>query len=73
MAVHCRIKKKDEIGRRLIIRRKRWVTFCKKKDKNNIIIMSQNVNRIGQLEGSLKEHNLKVFAIERSVNVLGVQ
>ena len=44
-------------------------------DKNNrcLRIVTQNINGLGQIQNSLKELNLKYFASNYGVDILGIQ
>ena len=46
---------------------------CVGKHKDNIRIVTQNINGIGQIAGSMKERNLKEFILERDIDIMGVQ
>ena len=47
--------------------------WCGRKNKGNIRIVTQNINWLGQIAESFKEQDLKAFAIERNIDILGVQ
>ena len=46
---------------------------CGGKHKDNIRIVTQNINGIGQIAGSMKERNLKEFILEREIDIMGMQ
>ena len=43
------------------------------KKKGNLRIVTQNINGLGQISGSLKERNLKEFILDRDIDIMGVQ
>ena len=45
---------------------------CVGKHKDNIRIVTQNINGIGQIAGSMKERNLKDFILEREIDIMGM-
>ena len=61
-------------GRRESNRSEEFVgDHCGKKHKLCLRIVTQNVNGLGQMQNSLKELNLRAFASNFGVDILGIQ